>query len=190
MALSPDIEEQILAALQQIFAATLQTDLTGDRLALKVLKPLPLQDDPTLSAPYVVYGPDYEKGTRLIKHGEEAKEYGDVEIGGPVRFIRYYSAICGTPIVTTREQGYADIASLSTRVIQVIMQHFDLSGVLTPGRLQSTDHSTWIDGANPLLIDEARSRLKGGEETWFGEATITWHYPVSWWPSYLSSTPV
>jgi hypothetical protein len=186
MALSPDIEEQILAALQQMFAAELQTALAGDRLALKTLKPLPLQDDPTLSAPYLVYGPDYELGTRLVKYGEEEKEYGCVEIGGPVRFLRFYTAICGTPVVTTREQCYADIASLSTRVLQILMQHYDLSNILVSGQLQSADQSTWIEGANPLLIDGCRSRLKGGEQTWFGEATITWHYPVSWYPFYLS----
>lgn len=118
---------------------------------------------------------------------EEEKEYGSIEIGGPTRFLRFYTATCGTPMVPTREQCYAQIANLSTRVVQVLMAHFDLSNILGPGQLQSQDQSIWIEGANPRIIDDFKSRAKGGEATWFGEATIVWHYPVSWWPSYLSN---
>lgn len=189
-AFSPDIEEQILAALQQLFSSALplQANQSPDPLALKTLHPIPLQDDPTLAAPYVVYGPDYERGSRLIKHGEEEREYGAIEIGGPTRFLRYYTATIGTPMVTTREVCYAQIANLSTRVVQVLMAHFDLSNILAPGRLQSQDQSIWIEGANPLMIDEFKSRAKGGEQTWFGECNVTWHYPVSWYPTYLASS--
>lgn len=181
---APDIEEQILAALQVIFQKELQVQAPpGDRLALKTLKPAPLQDDPTLAAPYLVYSPDFEKGERLVKHGQEEREYGCIEIGGPLRFVRYYTATCGTPIVTSREQCYADINNLKTRVMEVLLLYQDLAGVLSVGPLKSQDGSKVIEGQNPLLIDCSKTRIKGGEQTWFGEGTIEWHYPVSWyWP--------
>lgn len=179
----PDIEEQVLLALQTIFQQELQTKVAGDPLALKTLKPAPLQDDPTLAAPYLVYGPDFEKGERPVTR-EEEREYGCLEIGGPLRFLRFYTATCGTPIVTTREVCYAQINNLKTRVMQVLLRYQDLSGVLEVGPLESQDRSRRIEGQNPLLIDCSRTRIKGGEQTWFGEGTISWHYPVSWYEPF------
>lgn len=179
---SVDIDEQILQALEQLFQENLQTNVPqSDPLYLKLLRVNPLQDDPTLVAPYLTYGPDFEKGATLIKGGEEAREYGDVEIGGPVRYLYHYTATCGTPIVTTREVCLAQIANLASRVTQVLIQHYDLSGILAPGTLLSADQSRRLEGSNLLLVDRVRTRLEGGEQTWFGKGVIEWHYPVAWY---------
>lgn len=178
---SPDIDEQILAALKMIFTSELQTLVDpADKLKLRTIKVNPLQDDPTLTAPYLTFGPNYEKGIESIVHGEWAKMYGEIEIGGPTRFLYHYQAICGTPIVTTRENCSAQIGNLSTRVAEVLARHYDLSNVLGDGQLESEDGSKYIEGANKKLVDHITRRLKGGEQTWFGEAIIEFHFPVSW----------
>lgn len=177
---APDIEETILVALQQMFQLELITKAIGDPLALRTLHMSPLQDDPTLAAPYLTYGPDSEKGVRPMTH-EECKQYGDTEIGGPVRFLRYYSALCGTPIVTTREAAHAAINNLLTRVVRALITYYDLSGIVAQGTLQSPDQSERLEGANYYLIDGTHSTLEGGEQTWFGKGYVHWHYPVSWY---------
>lgn len=177
-----DIEEQILAALDQLFLVNLQTNVpTSDPLYLRTLRVNPLQDDPTQVAPYLTYGPDFSVGTTPILVGEHEREYGSIEIGGPVRFLYHYTATCGTPFVTTRETCLAQISNLSSRVVQLLMLHYDLSDILAPGTLLSADETRRIEGGNPLLIDRVRNRLEGGEQTWFGEAIIEWHYPVTWY---------
>lgn len=183
--LAPDIEENILTALTQVFTTEMVTTVVpGDVLSLKTLQPAPLQLDPTLVAPYLVYGPCPDKGHSLVESGEQTKQYGDVEIGGPIKFVRYYTATCGTPIVTTRESCYAQINNLATRVVSTLIKYFDLAGVLMIGPMQSQDGSKIIEGANPLLIDEVLTSLEGGEQTWFGKGLITWHYPVAWYQQY------
>jgi hypothetical protein len=177
---APDIDEQILAALSFIFTNELQTLVDStDPLWVRTVKVIPLQDDPTLTAPYVTFGPDYERGIVSIIEGEWARQYGSAEIGGPAHFLYHYSVICGTLVVTTREQCSAQIGNLSSRVVDVLMRHFDLSRILSTGMLQSQDGSRFIEGANSKLVDSINRRLKGGEQTWFGEATILFHYPVS-----------
>lgn len=180
---APDIEESILSALSTIFTTELM-NLSGDSLSLKTLRASPLQDDPTLSAPFLTYGPDMEKGLRPVKEGREEEEYGCVEIGGPVRFLRFYAVTFGTPIVTTREAAYAQINNLANRVARVLMKYFDLAGVSAYGPLTSPDQSEVIEGANPRLIDDIKTNLEGGEQTWFGKGSITFHYPVSVYVQY------
>ncbi len=179
--LAPDIEETILTALGLVFKQELVTNLqAGDILSLKTLKVAPLQDDPTLVAPYLVYAPDPDNGYRLMDASEEAI-YGCAEIGGPVRFLRFYRALCGTPIVGTREQALGAINNLTTRIVGTLMQYFDLAGVVAVGPLVSADKSHIIEGANSRLIDGVTTKLEGGEQTWFTKGTVMWHYPVSWY---------
>lgn len=178
---APDIEENILTALGLVFKQELITNVAAaDTLRLNRLQVAPLQDDPTLVAPYLVYGPDPEKGFRLTTR-EEEHEYGCSEIGGPVRFLRFYTALCGTPITGTREQALGAINNLMTRVVGSLMMYFDLAGVIAVGPLMSADESHIIEGANQRLIDRVTTTLEGGEQTWFTRGTVQWHYPVSWY---------
>lgn len=173
----PDIEEKINTALLSVF--TQELILPNDLLSLRTLKQAPLQDDPTSSAPYLVYEKDPEKGSRRMK-GEEEAEYGSAEIGGPLRYMLFYRATCGTPLTTNQVDAQASINNLVSRIMNVIARHFDLAGINTLGSLFSEDMSRLIDGSNMYLIDDARTRVYGGESTWYGEGHIQWHYPVSW----------
>lgn len=178
----PDIEETILSTLQTLFTQKLMTAVAGDALALHVLKQGPLQDDPTTVAPYLVYTKDQEKGIQRMKH-EDHKIYGDVEIGGPLRFLIYFNGICGTPLATTKEQAQKDVNNLMARIMNALALHYDLSGIAASGGLQSQDTSRIIEGANPYhMFDEpVKTRVYGGESTWYGEGQVCWRYPVSWY---------
>lgn len=176
----PDIEEQINQALLTVFTSELQTAVAGDSLALHVLKQAPLQDDPTTAAPYLVFTKDQDKGARRITRQEE-EEYGSAEIGGPLRYLLFYSATCGTPLTTNQTEAQAAINNLTSRVMNVLARHYDLAGIVVPGSLYAQDMSRLIDGANQYLIDDAKTRIYGGESTWYGEGKISWHYPVSWY---------
>lgn len=177
---SPDIDEPILEALKTIFTDELQTlvDPT-DPLWVRTLRVIPLQDDPTLTAPYVTWGPDYNKGIISIQGGELEKIFGSSEIGGPARMLYHYSVICGTPFAATREACSRQIGDLSARVVDVLMRHYDLSNILEVGMLMSDDGGRYIEGANKKLVDRIDRKLEGGEQTWFGRAEICFHFPVS-----------
>lgn len=178
-----DIDEQILAALKYIFQLELITNVAvTDTLALKLLQVAPLQNDPTLVAPYLIYGQDFEKGTVPVVDGRFEREYGCVEIGGPQRFVSYWSVTVGTPFTPTRESCYQQISNLTTRASKVLTHYYDLANTIMPGMLMSADQSIRIEGANILLIDKIRKRLEGGEDTWFGQGIIEFHYPVVWYP--------
>jgi hypothetical protein len=179
--LPPDIEETILSSLQTMFTQALITAVPGDALALHVLKQGPLQDDPTAVAPYLVYTKDQDKGVQRMKH-EDCKIYGDVEIGGPLRFLIYFNGICGTPLATTKEQAQKDVNNLMSRIMNALAANFDLSKV-AGGVLQSQDTSRLIEGANPyyLFEDQVKTRVYGGESTWYGEGHVCWRYPISWY---------
>ena len=181
----PDIEQSIFSTLNAMFTQTLQTNVLGDFLALRTLKKAPLQDDPTLTAPYLVYQKDPEMGIKTIR-GEDERIYGSAEIGGPLRYLLYMDATCGTPLTTTREEADNNINNLASRVMNALATYFDLSG-FTGNVLESPDMSRLIEGANPLLMfyKECRTRIYGGESTWYGEARIYWRYPISW---YVQST--
>jgi|SRR4029077_1645760 len=181
---APDIEERILTALETIFTDNLITNVqANDPLRLKVLRVSPLQADPTLSAPWVTFAPDsdIEKGMRQITTGIYEKQYGSMEIGGPIRYVYHYKALVGTPFQTTRETMWAQLMNLTNRVCAVLIQHYDLSSILGPGEIVSADWSKRIEGANKALIDQIIPRGGGGQQTWFGQSTITWHYPVCWY---------
>lgn len=179
--LDPDIEVNILTALGLVFKQEMITAVApGDTLSLKTLKVAPLQDDPTLAAPYLVYAPDPDKGFRLMDHHEEVI-YGCAEIGGPVRYLHFYQARVGVPIVGTREVALGTINNLITRVVGTLMMYFDLSGVIAVGPMMSADSSKLIEGANQRLVDMAKTHLEGGEQTWFAYGLVGWHYPVSWY---------
>lgn len=179
---SPDIEEQILKALGIMFKTALVTNiLVADPLRLNVLKVAPLQDDPTQTAPYLVYGLDELKGIILMPH-ELVKQYGDIEIGGPIRYLYHYTATCGTPFQSTREACLAQINNLANRVVRTLIDHFALSDII-PGvsEMMSADGGIRLEGANKMLVDTILPTLEGGEQTWFGKAVISWHYPVAWY---------
>lgn len=178
--LPPDIEESILSTLQTMFTQEMQTKVTGDDLALKVCKQAPLQDDPTAVAPYLVYEKDPEQGVQHMKH-QDIHIYGDAEIGGPLRYLVYFRAICGTPLATTREQAQKDINNVMSRAMNALAYYFDLSGLA--GSVTSPDLSRVIEGANQyyMFTQEQRTRIYGGESTWYGEGHLFWRYPVSWY---------
>lgn len=182
MAIASDIDDQIMAALQQIFAYELQQQVVGDSLALKTLKPDPLQDDPTLSAPYVIFKPfgGEGEGVRLLKH-EEEHLYGGTEIGGPIRYLHLYECEYGTPQAATRQQARSDAAGLQARIVTALIKYMDLSGVLAPGELQSADQSQRIEGQNYHMVTHAGYRIYGGEQTFFGKGRVFWQYPVCWY---------
>lgn len=182
---SPDIDENILSALQQVFQVELMEYLTaqGDPLTLKTLKQSDLQDDPTLVAPYLTYRPDIDKGV-MPPTPEQEKMYGGHEIGGPILFIHYYDAKFGTPLATDRASQRRAIGILSSRVQSVLIKFYDLAGVIADGALESPDQSKVIEGASPYLIDRATTRIFGGETTFYGEGRIYWHYPVRWYQQY------
>ena len=172
---TPDIDGPILAALLYVFTLELQQTQS----ILKTLKQADLQDDPTLTAPYLVFRDDPQKGQTRILGGELAKQYGSVEIGGPVRYLHHFKAKYGTPLATTRNQARVDIATLEARVEDVLFKYFSLANTTQSGMLTSTDNTRRIEGANTFLIDDMEKRIYGGEQTFYGEGTMCWHYPVS-----------
>lgn len=178
--LSADIDERILQALGMVFRYELQEKpiAQSDSLALRTLKQLDLQDDPTLAAPYLAYGPDLEKEIRLLSATEE-REFGCVEIGGPIRYLHHYRAKFGTPQTTTRESARAQIYTLGKRIRNTLIYYMDLSGVLGEGLLTSEDQSEYIEGQNNRLVTMLHCRIFGGETTFYGAGEIHWHYPVS-----------
>jgi hypothetical protein len=175
------IDERILTALQTIFTLELQEKARGDPLALNVLKQADLQDDPTTSAPYLIYKPygGIDDGMRLIA-GDETHEYGCAEIGGPIRYLYLYEAKFGAPLASTREEARGNTASLMSRIISCLIHYMDLSGVLGEGMLQSSDGKQYIEGNNNRLVRKAGFRIYGGEQTFYGEGKVYWQYPVSW----------
>lgn len=178
--LSPGINAQILAALQVIFTQELQTTFVqlGDALAFTVIKQADLQDDPTLVAPFLVYRDDHQKGhSRVPKELEHM--YGSPEIGGPIKYLYFYEATFGTPLASTRDQARNNNDVVAGRIQAVLEAYYDLSNIVGPGPLQSGDQSQVIEGANTLLIDEVKTTILGGEQTFYGKGSIYWHYPVS-----------
>lgn len=179
--LPPDIEPVILESLQAIFAQELQQDVATDALALRVCKQGPLQDDPTTAAPYLVYTKDPDQGARRVQGGEEEREYGSAEIGGPNRYLIFFTATIGTPLSTNKEDAQVLINTLCSRAMDTIARHYDLAGVLVPGQLcASPNGKRYIEGNNTYLIKNATTRVYGGENTWYGESKLWWLYPVSW----------
>jgi len=180
-----DIDEKILDAIGRVFDIELvqQPSLSGDPLALQALKQAPLQDDPTLSAPYVVYNNDLDgkdQSIRLVKRGEEEAEYGMAEIGGPIRYLYCYACRFGTPEVSTREEARADGAALKDRIIVALIKHANLSNVLSPGILSSEDETKRIEDQNNRLVTGAGYSIFGGENTFFGKGRVYFRYPVAW----------
>ena len=183
MTLATDIDEQILAALQVIFALEMQVKVGGDALALQTLKQDPLQDDPTVVAPFVVYSPalSEEETIRLVTH-KEMEIYGGVEIGGPLVYMHLFEASFGTPQAATREQARRDGATLMSRIVQTLITYSDLSGVLARGQLlRSADQSKVIELALNRLVTKAGFVIYGGEQTFYTKGKVSWQYPVSWY---------
>jgi hypothetical protein len=180
-----DIDEKILDAIGAIFEINLQQQqlIVGDPLALITLLQAPLQDDPTLTAPYVVYSNDQDskgQSIRLPKHGHEQAEYGSAEIGGPIRYLYCYTCQFGTPERQTRAQARSDAACLMNRIVKTIITYAMLSNVLSPGNLTSEDGTKYIEGQNNRLVSGAGYSIFGGEATFFGKGRVCWLYPISW----------
>ena len=175
MPTTSDIDGPILAALLYVFTLELQQTQN----ILKTLKQADLQDDPTLTAPYFVFRDDPEKGQTPIMGSEMEEMYGCVEIGGPVRYLHHFKGKYGTPLATTRNQARTDIATLEARIEDVLFKYLSLSNTTQSGMLTSTDTSRRVEGANVFLIDDMEKRIYGGEQTFYGEGVMRWHYPVS-----------
>lgn len=180
-----DIDEKILAAIGQIFQMELidGPSQVADPLALRRLTQSDLQDDPTTSAPFVAYRDadgNIGKSICLISHGQEAKEYGEAEIGGPIRYLYYYCCDFGTPLAATREKARADGATLMNRIIATLIRWADLANILAPGGLMSDDGTKLIEGQNNRLVTSAGYSIFGGESTFYGKGMVHWRYPVSW----------
>lgn len=178
--LSPGINARILLALQTIFVQELQTafQTLGDPLIFNVIKQADLQDDPTLVAPFLVYRDDHQKGhSRVPKELEHM--YGSPEIGGPIKYLYFYEATFGTPLASSRDQARHNNDVVEGRIQAILEAYYDLSNIVGPGPLQSEDQSMVIESANDLLIDDVKTTILGGEQTFYGKGSIYWHYPVS-----------
>lgn len=173
------IDEVILAALNTMFTLEMITNVAGDPMALHTLKQDPLQDDPTLTAPYLIYSPDVEKGIKLDDRFEQ-------EIGGPVHYKHCYRAKCGTPRATDRVTARQYIETLTQRAMWSLIRHFDLSDV-NGGPITSSDGGKRIEAAYKLEVEVATSRIYGGETEWYGEGHINWWYPVAWYVPIVSA---
>lgn len=174
-----DIEGAIIDALNTVFTHEMIDGVpANDPLKLNRLIEIPLQDDPTRVAPYLVYGPAYELG-RLIT-GETGFEIG----AGPL-WRTYFKAIVGTPQQNTRNAAYKAINELTRRAERAIFKHYDLSNVSAPGILFSEDGSEFIDAMNPeRMYTRTLRRIYGGSGTFFGEGMLIWSYtfrrPKDW----------
>ena len=169
MPLGSDIETPALAKLTEIF-----TDALVTPGILKTLKIWPLQDDPTLVAPYLIFAPDPVKSIQPDNRDE--KDF--IEIGGPIHFLHHFHAQCGTPSQKTREAAFSAINNLVTKVARIIMNNFALDGIT------SEDQQLRIEGANPYQIPLIEWKIFGGNNEFFGKATFSWYYPVSWYGIY------
>lgn len=173
MAILPDgdIESAIIDALKQTLNTDLVTNIDqSDPLRLKRLDLAPLQDDPTQVAPYVVFSPSYQLGRRTV-------DQGGWEIGGMQLWRTFFMAMCGTPRKGTKDLAYKAINELSRRVEVSLYNHWDLSNILAPGRLNSPDKSEWIDAIRPEYswVQTAR-RVYGGDQEFYGSALLVWNY--------------
>jgi hypothetical protein len=170
MALSSNIEAQILTALKTIFAAELQAAFPlSDPLRIKLLKSAPLQADPTTVAPYLIYGPAFEIGRTRSKKDV-------VEIGGGILWDVPFRATCGTPKASNQDTAYSQIEELAQRVENTLLAHFDLFGVLAPNQqLQSQDGSAFIDAMDPSTF-WIGTRIYGGDTEWYGESLMYFCY--------------
>lgn len=178
-----DIDEQILAALQLLFQVALIDSYPGDRLQLTTLKQSPLQDDPTIVAPYVTYGPNNSEDAAIrLPTREEERMYGGVEIGGPMKYLHFYQVEFGTPQSLSREEVRQDGATLMSRIVQTLAAYNDLSGILGPPgtMLTSSDSSKYIEGSNNRLVTQAGYHEYGGEQTFYAKGMVLFQYPVSW----------
>jgi hypothetical protein len=66
--------------------------------------------------------------------------------------------------------------------MNTLAANFDLSAVAGDA-LTSQDRSRVIEGANPyhMFSEQVKTRVYGGESTWYGEGHVFWRYPVSWY---------
>lgn len=167
-----DIETVIQAALALVLQDELITSVpASDKLRLKTLTALPLQKDPTTSAPYLAYGPAWEIGSTL-------SDADVVEIGGGLLYETSWKCVCGIPRQRTREAAYSSIANLINRVQRVVVRrHPSLSGILAPGRLTAADGTQYLDGQDPSSMWlGTRRRIYGGDTEFYGEALMFWRY--------------
>ena len=168
MALSSDIETPILAALQILFdEQLLQKGL------LKTLKQAPLQDDPTLTAPYLIFADDDTLG-----YGPDTREgYASAEIGSGsiLHKLHYFKGMCGVPSQKSQMAARAAINDLRAKIERILAANYALGGIT------SDDYQIRIEGANQFLVQSNVGKIFGGGQEFYGKATITWYYPCSWY---------
>lgn len=170
----------ILDALQALYTTELITNVTDD-LRLVTLKPAPLQDDPTRVAPFLVYAPAPELGRQPVTNPEQ----GGFGIGAHELWRVHFKGLCGTPQVGSREEAYAAIEELASRVEVATLKHYALNDVLAPGQLASADGSQWIDAANPAHTwTRSVPLIFGGGTQWFGRCVLVWNYTVARFASW------
>jgi hypothetical protein len=163
------IEQQIRLALTQIF--TNELVIPGDPLSLKTIRVWPLQDDPTLVAPYVCFGPHPQLGR---VPDEEIQE-----IGGATYFWTVFRLIAGTPLGISREIAWDNIEDLSTRLENVIQEHYNLANVLAPGALIAASGLEAITIQDPItMMLGSASRIYGGDNQFYGETKMIWRYRI------------
>jgi hypothetical protein len=166
-----DIETPILTALGTVFKAELQTNIgSADVLKLRRLDQAPLQDDPTKTAPYLVY-------STMPGAWEAMSDLDIAEIGGGVLYEIRMAATCGTPRTTSKPDANQAINTLADRITGVLTKHYDLSGILSGGVLASSDGTKFIDAMSPQMLELGiQRRTYGGGAEWYGEAMFMWKY--------------
>lgn len=156
-----DIITTVMDQLVTLYTTEMQTDVS-DALKLTLIEKAPLQDDVTLVAPFVIVAFDFDKGRML-------DTYHEPEISGGLNWINHFIVVGRIPIYDSKTAAYAAIGELNEKALRVLIHHYNLDGVVA-----DNGESVCYSGLN--LIDVNRIRTFGGENEWYGEFSIEFHY--------------
>ena len=159
-----DILNTVLDFFVEAFTDELQTQVSADDpLRLQLAARAPLQDDPTVVAPFVIVGLDYERG-RIPDPVHEP------EIGSGPKWLSFFRVLGRVAPQDSKEAAYLAAASLNSRAIGALLRrHRDLES------LRANDGEYVFDCCYPDLILKNVVRPFGGENEWFGEFQIYLH---------------
>jgi len=159
-----DILNTVLDYLVETFTEDLRVNVPdNDPLQLQIAGRAPLQDDPTVVAPFVIVGLDYERG-RIPDPLHEP------EMGSGPKWLNFFRILGRVAPQDSKESAYLAAAQLNSRAIGMLLRHHrHLES------LKADDGERIFDCCYPDLILKNVVRPFGGENEWFGEFQIYLH---------------
>lgn len=158
--------------------------LTDDPTYLKTISRGPLQDDPTRRAFYICIEPEsdpdkpddfYRMPVSSVRRGKlgVGSELPQIEVGGGLKFINFFTLDGWTPKANTRElsyeQGCKALARLEIALFK--MQRTDFYyGISTEDGRETTGDMVQIFG-----YDGGKSTPLGGDREWYSRIRMRFH---------------